>query len=35
MASGWESEGPGFKPWQLHATFNAGLPKTAKLFPAL
>jgi len=27
MASGWESEGPGFKPWRLQATFDPGLPK--------
>jgi len=27
IASGWESDGPGFKPLQLQATFDPGLPK--------
>jgi len=27
MASGWESEGPGFEPGQLQATFDPRLPK--------
>jgi len=27
MASGWESEGPGFKPPRLQAPFDPGLPK--------
>jgi len=27
MVSCWESEGPGFKPQQLQATFDPGLPK--------
>jgi len=27
MASGWESDGLGFEPWRLQATFDPGLPK--------
>jgi len=27
MASGWESEGPGFKQWGLQAAFDPRLPK--------
>jgi len=35
MASDWESEGQGFKPQQLQAIFDPGLPiKTSKIFPA-
>jgi len=34
MVSGWESEGPGFKPWRLQETFNPGLTKNNKWFPA-
>jgi len=30
MASGWESEGPRFKPRLLQATFDPGLPKKNK-----
>jgi len=30
MGSGWKSEGPGFKPRQLQATFDLGLPKKIK-----
>jgi len=30
MASGWESEGQGFEPRLLQATFDSRLPKTAK-----
>jgi len=29
-ASGWESEGPGFEPRQLHATFDPRLNKKAQ-----
>jgi len=29
MGSGSESEGPGFKPWQLQATFDCGLQKNS------
>jgi len=34
MASGWESEGPGFEPQWLQATFDLRLPKTAKICAA-
>jgi len=34
MASGWESEGPGFAPRQPQATFDPGLSKNNKQFPA-
>jgi len=34
MASGWESEGLGFEPRWLQATFDPGLPKNNKRFPA-
>jgi len=27
MPSGWETEGPGFKPWWLQATFDPGFPR--------
>jgi len=30
MASGWEFEGLGFKPWRLQATFDPRLPKKTK-----
>jgi len=33
-ASGWESEGLGLIPQRLQATFEPGLPKNNKLFPA-
>jgi len=26
-ASDWESEGTGFKPWRIQATFDPGFPK--------
>jgi len=27
MASGWESEGPEFEPWQPQITFDPAMPK--------
>jgi len=36
MASGWESDGLGFEPWRLQATFDPGLPKKSnKNIPSL
>lgn len=33
MASGWDSEGPGFETQWLQSTFDSGLPKKTQIIP--